>query len=87
MSKGDWCKFIAPVMIEKTKMKKDGDNFFDADDYQPYGDFSFVVIDGNAYLLTDIATVGSYNATNWDTFEYTVTSTGSLEIGFGAINE
>ena len=62
------------------------DWFFDADDYSPYNDFSFVVIDGQVFELADISMVGSYNATNWAEFSYTATSSGALNIGFGVMN-
>jgi T1SS-143 domain-containing protein len=59
---------------------------FDADDYSPFNDFAFVVINGQPFELADISQVGSYNATPWATFTYTATSTGPLTIGFGAMN-
>jgi|GEM_PF-2970450 len=59
---------------------------FDADDYSPYNDFTFVVINGEPFELADISQVGSYNATQWATFAYTATSTGPLTIGFGTMN-
>jgi len=62
------------------------DWFFDADDYEPFNDFSFVVIDGVAFELADISDVGSYNTTGWNTFTYEVTSSGNISIGFGAMN-
>ena len=63
------------------------DWFFDADDYIPYNDFAFVIQEGAVIELADISEVGSYNATNWATYSFTVTSSGTLEIGFGVMNE
>jgi hypothetical protein len=63
------------------------DWLFDTDDYLSFNDFSFVVIDGSVTELADISTVGSYgDSSPWATFTYTVTSNGSLEIGFGVMN-
>ena len=59
---------------------------FDADDYTPFNDFGFVVIDGVATKLVDISQVGSYNATGWATFTYVATADGPLTIGFGVMN-
>ncbi len=59
---------------------------FDADDYTPFNDFGFVVIDGVATKLADISQVGSYNATGWATFTYVATADGPLTIGFGVMN-
>jgi hypothetical protein len=62
------------------------DWFMDADDYNPYNDFVFATINGQVFELSDISQVGSYNATSWATFTYTATSSGPIEIGFGAMN-
>ncbi|MDF1763606.1 MAG: retention module-containing protein, partial [Oleibacter sp.] len=62
------------------------DWFFDADDYQPFNDFSFAVIDGVAFELADISDVGSYNTAGWTTFTYKSTSSGDVSIGFGTMN-
>jgi hypothetical protein len=59
---------------------------FDADDYTPFNDFGFAVIDGKAIKLTDISQVGSENAIGWRTFAYTATADGPLPIGFGVMN-
>ena len=62
------------------------DWFFDADDYLSYNDFGFVSFNGQVVELADISMVGSYGATGWATYTYTATSSGTLEIGFGAMN-
>jgi hypothetical protein len=59
---------------------------FDADDYTPFNDFGFVVIDGKTIKLADISQVGGDNATAWRTFTYEATADGPLHIGFGAMN-
>jgi hypothetical protein len=42
-------------------------------DYMPYNDFSLVVADGS-HLLSNIAAVGSYGTTGWQTFTFTAVS-------------
>lgn len=59
---------------------------FNTDDYLSYNDFAFVVINGEPFELADVSMVGDYNATPWYTFTYTATTSGPLEIGFGAMN-
>ncbi|SFL35701.1 hypothetical protein SAMN05421830_101765 [Desulfomicrobium norvegicum] len=64
------------------------DWFFDADEliFDPYRDFGFVVINGEAIKLADVAQVGTENATNWASFTYVAESDGLLTIGFGVMN-
>lgn len=59
---------------------------FDADDYTPFNDFGFVVVNGGVAKLADISQVGSGNATGWGTVTFTAIETGTLQIGFGVMN-
>lgn len=60
--------------------------FFNADDYSPYNDFSFVSFNGVPVELADISMVGSYGQTPWATYTHVATSSGPLTIGFGVMN-
>ena len=60
--------------------------FFNADDYTPYNDFSFVSFNGQPFELADISMVGSYNETPWATYTFTATVDGPLTLGFGVMN-
>ncbi len=65
---------------------------FNANDYTPYNDFSVLSITdslGNILdniTLSDVATVGNYNATGWNTFTYAFAAAGAGTIGFGVYN-
>ena len=65
---------------------------FNAADYTPYNDFSVLSITdsiGNILdniTLSDVATVGNYNATGWNTFTYVFAAAGTGAIGFGVYN-
>jgi len=59
---------------------------FDADDYTPFNDFGFVVIDGKTTKLADISQVGDDNAIGWGTVTYVATADGPLQIGLGVMN-
>ncbi|WP_412478529.1 retention module-containing protein [Azonexus sp. IMCC34839] len=59
---------------------------FNADDYSPYNDFAFVTINGEPVQLADIAQVGSYNETPWQTYSFVVSAGGVLNLGFGVMN-
>lgn len=65
-----------------------------ATDYAPYNDPAFVVVTGpGVEQLTVLAsidnggiTVGSYGATGWQSFIYTLPATGAYRLGFGVVN-
>lgn len=65
---------------------------FNANDYTPFNDFSVLSITdsiGNILdniTLSDVATVGNYNATGWNTFTYVFAAAGTGAIGFGVYN-
>ena len=44
MNKYDWCKFIAPVIINYTGIKKDEVDFFNSDDYSQLSNRHGIVI-------------------------------------------
>jgi len=60
--------------------------FFNADDYTPFNDFSFVSFNGVPVELADISMVGSYNETPWATYTHIATASGPLTLGFGVMN-
>lgn len=65
---------------------------FNASDYLPYNDFSIFAVEdslGNVIeniTLADVASVGNYGQTGWNTYSYTFTASGSGSIGFGVYN-
>ncbi|MBW2740134.1 MAG: PEP-CTERM sorting domain-containing protein [Deltaproteobacteria bacterium] len=65
---------------------------FTANDYLPYNDFSILLIlDSNDNVLENITlanvmSVGDYNTTGWNTYEYTFAAADSGSIGFGVAN-
>lgn len=65
------------------------DWFFQSNDYSPFNDFSFFAFaNGNPIKLSDIATVGDYGNSGWQTavINVSVPDTGSIDIGFGVVN-
>ncbi|MGY3620481.1 cadherin-like domain-containing protein [Bradyrhizobium sp. USDA 10063] len=60
---------------------------FTTDDYLPYKDFAFATVNGAAFLLSNIASTGSYGSTGWHTFSYTATADGTYTIGAGVMND
>ena len=56
------------------------DWFFQANDYMPFNDYGYMT-DGNFYLLSDIATVGDYANSGWNTYTFGSAYTGYLEFG------
>ena len=64
---------------------------FNANDYMPFNDYSILsIIAGGSTIdvvtLSNVATIGNYNATGWNTYEYTFASAGSGFISFGVYN-
>lgn len=65
---------------------------FNANDYTPFNDFSIFQIEdtlGNiidSITLSDVATVGDYNATGWNSFTYVFDASGSGSLAFGVYN-
>lgn len=65
-----------------------------ATDYVPYNDPAFAVVTGpGVEQLTVLAsiqnggiTVGSYGATGWQSFVYTLPAAGTYRLGFGVVN-
>jgi VCBS repeat-containing protein len=63
------------------------DYYFNTSDYLPYNDFSvFMGVDGNMELLSNVAMVGDYGESEWQTMELTIVDTGIYDIGFASIN-
>ena len=62
------------------------DWYFNATDYLPYNDFAFASLDGVAIELSDIAAVGNYGNSGWQTSSFTAGSSGLLQLGFGVSN-
>ena len=63
------------------------DYFFQATDYMPYNDFAvYMGTDGQMDLLSNIAAVGDYGNSGWQTVEVEITVSGVYDIGFAAIN-
>lgn len=48
------------------------DWLFKANDYIPFNDFASFKIDGETFKLSDVATVGNYGSSGWNTFSYTL---------------
>lgn len=65
---------------------------FDANDVLPYNDFSiFTVYDDSfneldSITLANVASVGDFGQTGWNSYEYTFASSGSGYIEFGSVN-
>jgi hypothetical protein len=65
---------------------------FSTTDYMPFNDYSFLKITdvlGNIIdeiTLADVSSVGSYGATDWQSYVYTFAETGSGLISFGVSN-
>lgn len=65
---------------------------FNANDYLPYNDYSvFQIKDSSSNLvadvkLADVAQVGNYNASGWNTYSFTFANSGIGSIGFGVYN-
>lgn len=64
---------------------------FQSFDYMPYNDRAYFKVGGTSYTLTDITLadvdgVGNYGETNWATYTYAFTSSGSGLIKFGVTN-
>jgi len=51
-----------------------------------FDDFAFVSINGIVHELADIATVGDYGDSGWQTCTLTLYLAGPVTLGFGAIN-
>ena len=60
---------------------------FTTDDYLPFKDFAFATVNGAAFMLSNIASTGSYGSTDWHTFSYTATADGTYTIGAGVMND
>jgi hypothetical protein len=64
---------------------------FIANDYLPYNDFAFVTIgttaSRTASLLSDVALVGDYGTSGWQTLTFTASANGTYVIGFGQFND
>lgn len=59
------------------------DWFFQANDYLPYNDYGYMT-NGSFNSLSNVATVGNYGNSGWNTFIFGSAYTGYLE--FGVIN-
>ena len=63
------------------------DYFFQANDYMPYNDFAvYMGTDGEMELLSNIAAVGDYGNSGWQTVTSEINATGVYDVGFAAIN-
>lgn len=63
------------------------DWLFQANDYLPYNDFSFVsLVPNGANLLSNVATVGNYGSSGLQSFSNTIGVTGNYTLGFGVLN-
>lgn len=62
------------------------DFYFDAGDYLPYNDAAYVVLNGEAFLLGDVAGTGDYGDTGWQTFGFTGLEKGTYEIAFVSVD-
>lgn len=58
--------------------------FFQSNDYLPYNDFAYVTLNGLQTVLSNVATVGNYGNSGWQTFNFASAYTG--QITFGATN-
>ena len=59
-------------------------------DYLPYNDYAAVTINGQVVELTDVAAlgnlIGNTSSTGWETFSYTATESGTLNLGFAVLD-
>jgi len=63
------------------------DYFFQANDYLPYNDFAvYMGTDGDMELLSNVAAVGNYGNSGWQTVTVPITVTGVYDIGFASMN-
>lgn len=58
--------------------------FFQSNDYLPYNDFAYVTLNGVQTVLSNVATVGNYGNSGWQTYTFASAYTGL--ISFGATN-
>ena len=92
-----FANLIADKTLSQNVSWNTGDTFsfywnFNANDWASINDYSIFQIkdSGNNvianYTLSDTASIGDYNATGWNSFTHTFTSTGSGSINFGVFN-
>jgi hypothetical protein len=63
------------------------DWLFEANDYLPFNDFSFVsLVPNGANLLSNVAIVGDYGSSGLQSFSSTIGVTGNYTLGFGVLN-
>jgi len=63
------------------------DWLFQANDYLPFNDFSFVsLVPNGANLLSNVATVGDFGSSGLQSFSNTIGVTGNYTLGFGVLN-
>lgn len=61
--------------------------FFDANDYLPYNDWAQTIVDGNLnFTLSNVAAVGNYNASGWQTYSTTLLNPVNGNITFSVNN-
>ena len=59
---------------------------FQAGDYLPYNDDGFLTVNGSPIFVSNIATVGDYGNTGWQTFSFTAPTYGDYTLTFGSRN-
>jgi hypothetical protein len=56
-------------------------------DYSPFKDFAFATVNGTAFMLADVQSVGNGGASGIHTFTYTATADGTYTFGAGVMND
>ncbi|MFZ5523281.1 MAG: PEP-CTERM sorting domain-containing protein [Pseudomonadota bacterium] len=60
------------------------DWYFGTSDYMPYNDYGYVSLNGAQTVLANVASVGNYGNSGWQTYTFGSAFTGLLE--FGSVN-
>jgi hypothetical protein len=58
------------------------DFYFDSGDYTPYNDAAYLVVDGEAFLLSNVEEVGDYGDGGWQTFGFGGLDKGEHQVSF-----
>jgi len=60
---------------------------FTAGDYSPFNDFADVVIGGQVFTLSNVASVGDYGDSGWHSFSYTLGTAAAGPVEFVVSND
>jgi hypothetical protein len=67
--------------------KLTGDVGFQANDYLPFNDFASLQVNGTPIFSSDVAAVGDFGNTGWQSFSFTAPSAGSYTLSLHVAND